>query len=387
MVIHWYYIKYRKPLQQQPLNDFINPYIRTSFAILLFSYSMITTMCFEYLTCVQAGLNKVVFTAPSIRCTDDKYHRWKSLIILLVIFPVIGLPILFAILLFYYRKAIALYDPMTQSINPQSTPEEKTIVSRLGILFDNYRQKRYYWEVLALSRRTLVIGLGNALVGLPAIRYQILVVLNVVILLLQVFYRPFLPRHVGRKHNGNYVETFALSSLVLLSIFTSDTGDNLLFQEVTVSLIAFVSVFVLIFLVARETLYQVKKSTMMRKIANSISSPELPREAIGGPEGVMLDEYSRKYLEAGSTSMDGQESLHPLKQPMSPSTPSQFDLPTHQRHHDDDHKLTNDETNNYYNSNGTGNEGEGQINEGEGQIPSLASAMDETSQEQEQQSL
>jgi hypothetical protein len=102
-VIQWIYISCKNRGGKSLVPRFNRkPFIRTSMALFLFSYSQITTVVLRYLQCVQVGPYNVVYSAPALDCDSSTYKAWLIVAVLLLIIDVVGAP--FIILYFLYKN-------------------------------------------------------------------------------------------------------------------------------------------------------------------------------------------------------------------------------------------------------------------------------------------
>lgn len=89
-------------LTAQPFH--VSPYIRTSVALYLYSYTQVCTVLLAYLNCIDAGQGAVVFTQPTIHCDTALYKGWRVFVILLLICHSFLTP-LFLITCLWYKRA------------------------------------------------------------------------------------------------------------------------------------------------------------------------------------------------------------------------------------------------------------------------------------------
>jgi len=82
-------------------------FIRTSLALLLFTYNTITKTIFSYLNCREVMVNGetvlLVSSSPSVECSGSEYEGYRGLMVLLLITHVIGLPLATIVYLARYR--------------------------------------------------------------------------------------------------------------------------------------------------------------------------------------------------------------------------------------------------------------------------------------------
>lgn len=78
-------------------------FLGTFFALLLFSYTTLTALVFQSLNCVPVAGRQVVYSQPSVDCNSSIYHTWLGWIYLLLVFPVVGFPLVLTIFLVYIK--------------------------------------------------------------------------------------------------------------------------------------------------------------------------------------------------------------------------------------------------------------------------------------------
>ena len=137
------------------------------------------------LHCVDVGQYQVVLTSPTINCFSYNYKWWLFWLYPLLLFPVAGFPIMvFAIMLKMRERFRVIREK--QERHEQLTPFEAGFHRRYGILCTTYRTGMFFWETVALVRRTMLIVLSVALWKYHFYRSQSYVVLCLVVLMAQV---------------------------------------------------------------------------------------------------------------------------------------------------------------------------------------------------------
>jgi len=240
---------------------------------------------------------------------------------------VIGLPLSFAGLLYKYRATIQLYDPAAQKLSEAAVPYDAVVVARFGILFATYRSHRFYWEIWALTRRTLLLAFGNILQGLGTIRVQVLVVINLIILLFQVLARPF-----QENHEGNLLETFSLTGLVLLCVFTEDTDNTSipLYEQVIVTMITLICMIILCVVVIRRLIHGIRGVVKRRRGQSSqASKSQGPTDEIPGPEEMEMQSLAYSVRPQTETNEEGRPHMISVSEmrSLSVATPTKGEEP------------------------------------------------------------
>jgi len=120
-----------------------SPYIRTLFGFLLFSYNSVVSTLIKYFGCLKiTDTLSVVRSKPAISCTDNaEYDSLKPLFSFLLGIIGIGAPIAILIGLCYNHLI-------------KHRLRTTKFLSRYGILFENYKEKRYVCSGFSLSHST-----------------------------------------------------------------------------------------------------------------------------------------------------------------------------------------------------------------------------------------
>jgi len=77
---------------------------RGAVAVLVFSYTQVTTAALTFLSCESVGEQRVIFTMPSVSCTSSEYGRYMGLAIAVLIIYGGGLPLLALVVIYRRRK-------------------------------------------------------------------------------------------------------------------------------------------------------------------------------------------------------------------------------------------------------------------------------------------
>lgn len=218
------------------------PFLRTTLALLMFSYNTITYTVFSFLQCVDAGGTRVVRSSPSIECSGPVYDSYLVLALLLMIFIVIGGPL--ALLFFLIRNRQGIWE---------DRPEVR---ARLGLLYEVYRKKRsHYFEFVAQSRRTIYLGIVTTTTTSSRVdRYTALSLVSIGFLLLHVVMMPFKNGH------ENALELLCLTSLTCLAVVLARV-ETLPFPDLEFVVTALLVFIPSLILVALSILSRVRKQT------------------------------------------------------------------------------------------------------------------------------
>jgi len=209
MVLHmgiWYLVSVIKVdfLPKVIHDTFNNPkfhksgYIRTLFALFLLSYNSILQMAVSFFECVHVSNGVSVLAAiPSVTCQDSEYKRMEGVFYFLLIFIVVGGPLTLLAFLVnnWHHKRLNI-------------PKH---VKRYGVLFEMYRDNRFFWEFVVLARRAILLTINTVVVTNRSAGLSALSTANVLVLLLHVAMWPY------EKEWPNYVELFSLSILCVIT--------------------------------------------------------------------------------------------------------------------------------------------------------------------------
>jgi hypothetical protein len=109
----------------------------------------IATSVINYFNCTHIGSHSYLALYPSVSCDEDKQYRAvASLIYLCLVLVVICVPVLlFALLAWgFYTKALVNNDKFRM---------------RYGVLFEVYKPKFFFYEILSLARRVVLITVSK----------------------------------------------------------------------------------------------------------------------------------------------------------------------------------------------------------------------------------
>lgn len=170
-------------------------YSRTLLALLLYSYTSLTTSTISFLNCVDFGSARVVALFPAIDCRSAAYQHLLPLV-LLILALTLAFPVALALLFLVRRKDIQA-DAADQRLHAWSN------------LFESFKPTSFFWTVVVLVRRTLyvacttVIDVGNRGLGF--------VCLTVLCTLMQYRAKPFVDKF------SNRIEILSLGLHTLIS--------------------------------------------------------------------------------------------------------------------------------------------------------------------------
>jgi hypothetical protein len=174
-------------------------YLRSAFGLLLFSYNSVATVVFKFLRCEDiTDDTSVIFSAPAIRCESSEYKSMTILIICVLAIVVIGFPlVLLAFLCHAHRN-----DKLGST----------KFAGRIGMLYEAYNAKHYWWESMVLFRRSILIALLSLLDLDRASLFTVLCLGNLVFLVIHLIFAPY------RANRDNNLETGFMAMLVVITL-------------------------------------------------------------------------------------------------------------------------------------------------------------------------
>jgi predicted outer membrane repeat protein len=193
-------------------------YIRTMTSLLSFSYTTITQNVILYLNCRDVGDYRVVASNPDVSCRTDKYHHYSALAYILLALYVLAFPIALAAFL-YCAKLKKWFD-------------NEKFSTYVGLMYQPFRPNYYFWEVVILVRRLIVIGIYVLAYSTTSARNLGLFCFSLLMLSIHVITQPFASK------SENNVETALLMLLTLLA----GAGSSYASQQYTDEISTFTSV-------------------------------------------------------------------------------------------------------------------------------------------------
>ena len=157
--------------------------------------------------CASDPLSSFLETQPWLGCKSPEYQSLRVLAIVGSIVYLGIVPILFAVLLFVFRRKV--HDPNTMSI--------------LEILCASYRSGVFWYEMVAMARRISLAAVVALVPGSSAFKMSAIALVLVVALYLQIVFRPFVTKF------ENVIEE--LSMVTVLLTYASQFGVNMRFKQ------------------------------------------------------------------------------------------------------------------------------------------------------------
>ncbi|KAF2068885.1 hypothetical protein CYY_009795 [Polysphondylium violaceum] len=192
-----------KNFMEKSHKEFRNRQFSAFIKVCMNSYGPFITEILLIFFCSQVGSYDLLIANPSVQCVGQEYSVAKkiseALLVIVILFPII-----IFILIFWHRNRL----------------DDIHIQRKLGVFFLKYKTNFYYWDVVLLIKRILIVTL-SLLDNTSAYRSVSLVLLSLVSLFIQIKFQPFLST------NDNYLETISLILLFISCIYL----DNSLYQE------------------------------------------------------------------------------------------------------------------------------------------------------------
>jgi len=172
-------------------------------AMLFISFSCYISLSIAVLTVMAPCENGYSATLPWLQCSwsNSTYVVLMVAAIFFLIVYVLGIPALYAVLLFYHKRQQLL----TQKASTWSTAIE--------FLCEEYRPKMYYYELVYVLRRLLLVVCVTIIPSTTIWQYGCAVSVIMISVLVQIFCRPFKCAH------DNYIEI--IGALVLAVCYSA----------------------------------------------------------------------------------------------------------------------------------------------------------------------
>eukprot|EP00026_Physarum_polycephalum_P008129 Phypoly_transcript_08207.p1 GENE.Phypoly_transcript_08207~~Phypoly_transcript_08207.p1 ORF type:complete len:284 (+),score=12.35 Phypoly_transcript_08207:636-1487(+) len=180
-------------------------YIRTICSLVLFSYSHVTQAVFTFVNCRTVGPYRVVASSPDISCDSTRYKHWSIFAYILFSY-VLLLPVVLLVVLVRMYRAKKMNTPF--------------FAEKYGVLFQCFKTKIYYWQVVILVRRLLFIVIFVVAFSAPFAQSVALWLFAVLVLVMHLCVRPFF------FEIDNVIETALLVLLAIIAGIHSAIANN-----------------------------------------------------------------------------------------------------------------------------------------------------------------
>lgn len=179
-------------------------------------YSSVSSMVFQTFSCEKLDDDIVYLRADySIRCTDTKHRAFVAYAALMVIVYPVGIPLLYAALLFQVRDVLADADA------------DKATARPIAGLWEPYRPERFFYEVVECGRRIMLTGIVVFI--FPNDAAQIAITLLTAFFFFAVFevLSPYKSESDTWLSRGGHVIVFlSMFDMLLLKVDVSDERDE-----------------------------------------------------------------------------------------------------------------------------------------------------------------
>jgi hypothetical protein len=151
-------------------------YMRSFIALLLFTYQAITFTALTFLNCTTVGQVEVVSAYPAFQCDSSEYNQIKPVFVICLILFTIGVPLYLASFFIFRRNSMS----------------DQTFFARYGFIWESYRSKYLWWELVYMARRLILIVVYVSTYSKSrAYQYSWLSFCSVILLLMHMLCNPF----------------------------------------------------------------------------------------------------------------------------------------------------------------------------------------------------
>eukprot|EP00004_Rigifila_ramosa_P028594 TRINITY_DN974_c0_g1_i1.p1 TRINITY_DN974_c0_g1~~TRINITY_DN974_c0_g1_i1.p1 ORF type:complete len:2810 (-),score=593.72 TRINITY_DN974_c0_g1_i1:44-8227(-) len=268
LVFGAYWLFFRLFRRTQPVEE-INKFkadlkdqvLVSALVIVFLSHPTITRQVLQVFNCTdKIGSYSYLVEDLTLKCNTPTHNIWRAVGVFMLLFYSVGIPVGGILLLYKYRFRL----------------QEPAVASKLRFLFDGYADKRYYWEMIIMLRKLLLVLFVVFLRSMPLVQICCgLIVMNASLLMQKLFQPHKLPLHKN-------LEFTALSVVyVLMLIGLLFIGDELSLSARTFLMICAVVANVIMFTICAVVIAfgffandYVKNSIVGKKIQALLSPPE-----------------------------------------------------------------------------------------------------------------
>lgn len=209
-----------------------SPYIRTLFSLLLFSYNSVASSVLAFFRCVTVpgSDERVVASQPGLSCSSHQYNSARPWIVIILVVVVIGAPLCLLMFLLAHhlrlRRWLCARVPMLSKwINVDDDefdrradfsrvhPFSRKFQLRFGIIFCVFKPTMFFFEVVIVTRRAILVGVLAVLANEPIKAYSWLSLVCVICLALHYAMTPYISAQ------DNSLEALSLFIHAILCIF------------------------------------------------------------------------------------------------------------------------------------------------------------------------
>lgn len=169
-------------------------------------YAIVTKASVSILTCIEHSDRQVLSSNLSIECYTEEWnsHVWFAWVTLIVY--TIGLPLTLLVIFKFHHDV--LEDPNTNLI--------------LGCVTDKYKNRHPYYEILIMTRKSLIIVLVFTLFDSPLTAIVIIMAMMIMSFIIVYKYQPFWTIHLNRFDYMTSVSSWII--LIFAAILESDAN-------------------------------------------------------------------------------------------------------------------------------------------------------------------
>ncbi|CAN0089674.1 unnamed protein product [Ectocarpus fasciculatus] len=144
---HWIAMRRNSTVGYAGIQKIHHKHLTALLLLMFLVYSSVSSIVFQTFACETLDDGVEYLRADyRIRCTGAKHEAFKSYAgIMTIVYPV-GIPLLYAVLLFQRRHVLTDADA------------DKTIAQPIAALWEPYRPARFYYEVVECGRRVMLTG-------------------------------------------------------------------------------------------------------------------------------------------------------------------------------------------------------------------------------------
>ena len=153
----------------------------------------------------------------SIDCTGANYRNFAAFGGLMVLVYPVGVPLLFSWLLISRRERI-----MNEDLEERERDEE---LAGIGFLFDNYKPRFWYFEIVVTVLRLMLTGVLGLIKPGSATQLSVGMIMTIFGMLLSCWYHPYDARRDNVLSTLSYVQIF-LVMLCALILKSREAGDE-----------------------------------------------------------------------------------------------------------------------------------------------------------------
>lgn len=159
-------------------------------------------------------------TIPAIDCTTWEYNAWRGVAIVLFLVVVLVIPI-FIFLRVQQRRSIIINENKVTT----HTDSDNRFFEVWGVLFEPYRPKYWFWEIIViLGRRIVMIAFNTGLALEPMYKYLVFTWFHAGTLWVQWKWEPLVDRFDNQLEMVSICLLTLLSSLLIVEASPYSTG-------------------------------------------------------------------------------------------------------------------------------------------------------------------